>query len=215
MMGMRFLEVESLDRQQRTQTLESLNAMRAAGISYEEMLEVYQEDHPQIYSNIYYRAYQTADGAIALGCLSDPLRHRLLDTLGLKDIRFDPGYDPALPESITFAQRLVEQAVDAFRQSTSKEWLSLLEQRGIPAGPVRFVEELFDDPQVQANGLVCDLAHRDVGTIRMMGPMASFSETPLQAAPFAALGQHTDEILLELGYTNQEIQQWRERGVVR
>ena len=68
---------------------------------------------------------------------------------------------------------------------------------------------------MQANGLVCDLAHRDVGTIRMMGPMASFSETPLRAAQFAALGQHTDEILLELGYTNQEILQWRERGVVR
>ena len=215
LMGMRFLEVESLDRQQRTQTLESLNAMRAAGISYQEMLEVYQEDHPQTLGNIYYRAYQTADGAIALGCLSDPLRHRLLDTLGLKDIRFDPGYDPTLPASIAFAQRLIEQAVDAFRQSTSEEWLSLLEERGIPAGPVRFVEELFDDPQVIANGLVCDLEHRDAGTIRMIGPMASFSETPLRAAPFAALGQHTDEILVELGYTDREIQQWRQRGVVR
>ena len=109
----------------------------------------------------------------------------------------------------------MEQAEDAFRQKTSGEWLSMLVQQGIPAGPVRFVEELFDDPQVQANGLVCDVAHRDAGTIRMMGPMARFSETPLRAAPFAGLGQHTDEVLLELGYTDQEIQQWRERGVVR
>ena len=109
----------------------------------------------------------------------------------------------------------MQDAEEAFRQRSTGEWLSFLEQEGIPAGPVRFVEELFDDPQVRANGLVSDLDHPDTGTIRMMGPLANFSETPLKPRPLAALGQHTDEILAELGYARQEIEQWRQAGVVR
>ena len=116
---------------------------------------------------------------------------------------------------LTFIQyRLTREAEDKFRERTTDEWLTTLEGQGIPAGPVRFVEELFDDPQVLANGLVADLEHRDAGTLRMVGPLARFSETPLQANPSPALGQHTDEILGSLGFSEAEIQRWRELGVV-
>ena len=88
MLGMRFVEVESLDRDHNAATLESLAALREAGVPYPELLEIYEADHPVTPGNIYYRSYQTADGVISLGCLSDPLRKRLLDLLGLTDIRF-------------------------------------------------------------------------------------------------------------------------------
>jgi crotonobetainyl-CoA:carnitine CoA-transferase CaiB-like acyl-CoA transferase len=214
-MGMRFVKVDSLDRETHAQTLESLAALRDAGVPYQDVLESYQADHPQAPGNIYYRAYQTSDGAVGIGCLSDPLRHRLLDLLELQDIRFDAGYNPQSAEAVAFGEKLTAQAEDAFRQKTITEWLDQLEQYGIPAGRVRFVEELFDDPQVRANGLVADLEHRDAGKLSMVGPLAQFSKTPLRATPPPALGQHTTEILQGLGYSNDEIRRWLEAGIVR
>ena len=214
LMGMRFVEVASLDKEPFGRTLESLAAMRQAGLPYADLLQVYNSDHPVTPGNIYYRTYQTADGVIAVGCLSDPLRRRLLDTLGLQDLRFEPDYDPSSDAAAAFGGELTRQAEAVFLQRSAAEWLALLEERGIPAGPVRFVEELFDDAQVQANGLVAELEHRDAGKVRMVGPLANFSETPLEASAPPALGEHTDEILRELGYAPEEITGYRNGGAL-
>ena len=214
MLGMRFVEVESLDKEHNAATLESLAALRDAGVSYPELLQIYEADHPVSPGNIYYRSYQTANGVVSLGCLSDPLRRRLLDVLGLTDIRFDPGYNPRSQEAIAFGDELIRQAQEVFLQRTAVEWLDVLDSNGIPAGPVRFIEEVFDDPQVQANNLVARLEHRDVGPLRMVGPLASFSETPLEPTPPPALGQHTDQVLAELGFSTAEIEGWRQTGAL-
>ncbi len=214
LLGMRFVEVTALDRAKQSDTLAALAALRQAGLPYADLLQVYEADHPVAPGNIYYRTYQTADGVISVGCLSDPLRRRLLGLLGLTDIRFDPGYDPQSAEAAAFGDRLMQQAEAVFRQRPLAEWLALLDERGIPAGPVRFIEEVFDDAQVQANRLVAELEHQDAGPVRMVGPLAHFSETPLTAAPPPALGQHTGEILRELGCSDQEISRWRAAGAL-
>jgi len=139
----------------------------------------------------------------------------LLDTLGLEDIAFEPGYDPNAPESVAYAERLTKQAENLFREKSSAEWFQILEERGIPTGPVRFVEELFDDAQIRANGLVSQSKHRDAGTVTMIGPTAKFRGTPAEPAlPSPALGEHTAEIMLELGYTNKDYEAWKESGIV-
>ena len=97
----------------------------------------------------------------------------------------------------------------------AKMLFQILENNGIPTGPVRFVEELFDDPQIKANGLVSQSEHRDAGTVTMMGPTAKFMGTPAEAArPSPALGEHTEEILLELGFSREDYDSWKSSGII-
>jgi len=77
------------------------------------------------------------------------------------------------------------------------------------------VEELIDDPQVLANGLLVEVEHHAAGKVKTMGPLAQFSDTPFPNAPASpALGQHTEEILLELGYSPEEVNRWRQDRIV-
>ena len=135
--------------------------------------------------------------------------------MGLTDVSLDPGYAPDSVEAQEYAQALTERAEAAFRQKTSSEWLALFEQQGIPAGPLRLIEELIDDPQVQANGLLVEVEHQTAGKIKTMGPLARFSETtPPQPSASPALGEHTTEVLRELGYGDEVIERWKDAGIV-
>ena len=214
MLGMRFVRIDAIDREPHAQIRESIDAMRAAGTPYPELLSVYEAQHFQSPGNIYYRFYQTADGMLVVGCLNAALRQKLLAAIGLHDIRFDAGYDQYSPEAAAFGAQLMTDAEAIFRAKTNAEWLTLLDAAGVPAGPVRFVEELFDHPQVLDNNMAADVSHRDLGTVRMAGPLVSFSATPLHAGDLPALGEHTDAVLHDLGYESATIDRWRSAGII-
>ena len=214
LLGSRFLNVEKLDRETRLKALQDIEEKRASSSTYQELLDASPGSRRQRHhANVYYRVYLTIDGPISVGCLSDPLRRRLLETLGLTDIGLEPGYNPNTPEALAYAKDLEGQAEKLFSENTSAYWLELLDSKGIPAGPVRFVEELFDDPQIQANGLVNEVEHRDAGKVKMVGPLAHFSGTPLAAEIASpALGEHTGEILRELGFSDDDILRCKDAG---
>ena len=216
LMGARFLHVENLDREMRERTLREINEQREAGASYDDLVALSpgsrRREH---HGNIYYRVYMTADAPIAVGCLSQPLRLRLLETLGMEDKGQSPGWDPTRPESREYSQNLERQAEELFRSRPSAEWLSILAEQNIPAGPIRFIEEMYDDPQVVANGLSDEFEHSQEGKVRMVGPYAKFSGTRLgHAPPSPSLGEHTEEILEWLGYSAAEVAGLRDGGVV-
>ena len=216
LLGTRFLQVESLDRDTRVKALEDIQEKRSESAEYDDMLAASPASRRQRHhANIYYRVYLTLDLPISVGCLSDPLRRRLLEVLGLTDDAMEPGYNPNTPEAMEYARGLEAEAEKIFRRKSSAEWLETLEQRGIPAGPVRFVEELFDDPQIKANGLVTEVEHKEAGAVKMIGPLAKFRGTPMEAkTPSPALGQHSSEILKELGFSGEDIARWKEAGIL-
>ncbi len=212
-----FMEIDAFDAERRAEFLAVLNAMRESGASYEEMHEQYvQIVSPWRGGNIYYRTYQASDGALAVACLSDRLRKRVADVLGIDDPRFSPGFDPFDEETIAHSEKLVEEAEELFRKRTVQEWLDTFDSVGVPAGPVRYIQELLEDEQVEANGLSVELEHTLAGKVKMIGPIIGMSDTPLEATSASpALGEHTNEILLSMGYSQEEISGMKTDGITR
>ena len=216
LLGSRLTQVEKLDREGRQRSLDQLAAKRAEGAPYQELLDASPGTRRQRRTgNVYYRVYATKDSQIIVAAMTDSFRRRMMDTLGLTDPRLDTGYTTETPEAEAIGAELEKKAEARFREKTADEWLTLLYGRGVPAGPVRFVEEVFDDPQIRANGLLAEVEHQETGTVTTLGSVAKFSDTPFEvdsASP--ALGQHSEGILLDLGYSKDEIKSWREAGIV-
>ena len=155
-----------------------------------------------------YRIYQTSDGWIFVGVKSGEEWHQLERAIGrdLIDIRNGNISDDALSEFL----------VSEFASSSSAEWLSRLERERVPCSPIHQVADLNDDPQMKRNGMSVDYDSPDLGPITLRGTPAIFSKTPgisEKAAP--SLGQHTDEVLVEVGYSEQDIQGLRTSKTVR
>ena len=211
----RFLKVAVVDDERVANFRDTIGKLRERGAAYDELHEEYRTKLSFLrVNNTYYRTYQASDGVLAVGCLSDSLRKKMLNVLGLEDMRFEPGYDPLSEEAEASDEALSKRAEAIFRDKSVDEWLMLLDEGGVPAGPVRFVEELMDDEHVIANNLVVEMEHSLAGKLKMVGPLLRMSETPVEARSASpALGEHSAEILGYLGYSAEEIQQLKDEGV--
>jgi crotonobetainyl-CoA:carnitine CoA-transferase CaiB-like acyl-CoA transferase len=211
------MSIEASDGEQREAALQQVRKLREEGAPYEQQLDVIKNVRPVV-GNIYYRCYRTEDGYIAVGVLSTPLRIKFLRATGMEDWRVGKKpseVDVTDPEVQAFGARLVEQAEALFKTKTTDEWLRIMDEHGVPAGPVRFTEELLEDEQALENNYITSFDHPFMGPVRMAGPMIQMSETPLAAqGPSPTLSQHTDEVLRELGYDDARIADLHERGVL-
>ncbi|MEE3345176.1 MAG: CoA transferase [Chloroflexota bacterium] len=210
-----FMELEDHGKDEKDELVETLGALREAGLPYTSLLE-----QQQVYSpfntafRIYYTTYQTSNDVIAIACLSNRLRKKAADAIGVIDPRFSDDFDPDDPDSIDAIESLSEQIKSILITKTCQEWLAIFDDAGVPAGPVRFIQELTDDEQVIANDMVVEVNHSLAGKVRMAGPMIQMSDTPLEAKSASpALGEHTDQIMLELGYSEEEITDLRSRNI--
>ena len=165
--------------------------------------------------NAYYRVYRTKDSMIAVACLTPTLRRKMADAIGVTDIRHDRKIARDSDEGREAALEFTAAAIERFLERTTDEWLAVLDSAAVPAGPVRSVEQLLDDPQVRANDLVVEYQHPVAGAVSMVGPIIQMEKTPtgVRRAP-PTLGQHNQEILVELGYSPGEIAKLREVGAL-
>jgi formyl-CoA transferase len=119
------------------------------------------------------------------------------------------------PEVQKRGAALVAEAEALFASKPTDEWLAILDAAGVPAGPLKFTEELLDDPQVVENGFIASFDHPLMGPVRQAGPMIQMSETPLRAQGSSpTLGEHTDSIMRDLGYDDAAIAALRDAGTL-
>jgi formyl-CoA transferase len=102
-----------------------------------------------------------------------------------------------------------------FRGGRRADWLRRLQERDVPCGPLSALDEVFKDPQVREYGFPIEVEHPRMGKMRMVGSGIDLSRTPPRiSAPPPTLGEHTRQILEELGYDGQEILRLEEQGVI-
>lgn len=165
--------------------------------------------------NAYYRVYRTKDSMVAVACLTPTLRRKMADALGVPDVRHERKIPRDSEEGREAAVRFTGAALARFLERTTDEWLEAFDGAGVPAAPVRTVTELLDDPQVLANDLVVEYDHPAAGAVAMVGPVIQMEKTPTSVRrPPPTLGQHSAEILDELGYSSDEVDRLKELGAI-
>jgi crotonobetainyl-CoA:carnitine CoA-transferase CaiB-like acyl-CoA transferase len=161
-----------------------------------------------------YQAFRTADGHLTIGAANQANWEKLCQALGRPDLLSDPSFRDN-PSRTTRAAQLAAELEKVFVTRPTAEWLELLGPSGMPAGPINDMAAVYADPQVQARGMVVALDHPAAGWVKHIGVPVKLSETPgAIRRPAPTLGQHTDEVLAELGLAPGEVRALRAAGVV-
>lgn len=161
-----------------------------------------------------YQAFPTADKPIVIGAGNQRNWLRLCETLNRQDLLADERFSTNELRTVNQV-KLADQLSVTLKKQSAHYWLERLQEAGVPAGPIYDVSEVYEDPHVKSREMRFQLEHPRAGTIDQIGSPIKFSLTPVtfHAAP-PALGQHTKEILAQLGYSETEILSFKESGVV-
>jgi crotonobetainyl-CoA:carnitine CoA-transferase CaiB-like acyl-CoA transferase len=149
--------------------------------------------HPTI---VPYQTFASADGHVILAVGNDGQFEKFCRAAGCPELSADERFR-SNPGRVRNRADLVPQLEQLMRRRSTAEWVRLLEAAGVPCGPVNRLDTIFADPQIQARGMVVEMAHALTGKpLRLVGNPERFSETPVSyrhAPPI--LGEHSAEIL--------------------
>lgn len=168
--------------------------------------------HPAL---VPYEAFLAADGKyLHVSAFTEKFWQNLCVAIGSPELAKDPRFE------VNARRRENREELSAllrrvFATRTRAEWVSCLQEADVPCAPVNTLGEAFSDPQVLHNEMVVELPHRKLGAIRGFGTPIKLRRTPIQfrSGP-PTLGEHTVEVLAECGYTREEIETLRSRGIV-
>lgn len=151
------------------------------------------------------RPYQTKDGFISVIAHSDAQWNKLFEAMGVPDYKDDPRFNSVSARSRNI-DAVYATLTEGMKQRTTDEWLAELRPADIPCGKANTLAELFSDPYLQETGYFQDYDHPVEGKVVIPAIPARFSKTPPNVhRPWPTLGQHTHEILAEIGCSEAEI----------
>lgn len=153
-----------------------------------------------------YQAFQGSDGSwFVIACVSPRNWQDLCLSLGRVDLASDSRFE-SNPARVENRKALIPELVAAFKQESTSVWLERLASFGVPAGPVRRMEDVMEDPWCQERKLIVETDHPLAGSLRTMGSALHLARTPVNVSGRAPiLGEHTREVLLGAGFATSEI----------
>jgi crotonobetainyl-CoA:carnitine CoA-transferase CaiB-like acyl-CoA transferase len=158
--------------------------------------------------------FRTADGEVALAPSQEQSYQRLVNALGMPELRQDPRF---LTNDLRVANRdAMNRAVEArLRSNTTAYWIETLNAAGVPCGRVLGLTEVFSDPQVLDQEMVLSQEHPGHGAVKMLGFPIKFAEAPCRLRrPAPEIGADTETVLREFGFSGDEIAALRRAGTV-
>jgi len=186
----------------------------AQGDTWEDILKRRGELQPHRVMRAYYGFFNTRDGMVAIACNATTLRRGLLEVMDVED-RWATSDDWVPEDAAAHDTEIYDRVSAKFMERTTDEWIEAFRAQGLPIGPVRHSDELFDDPQTWDNEFFVRVEHELLGRVTLVAPPVKFSDSPLQVRPSPPLGKHSREVLREAGLDAPSIDELISRGVVR
>jgi formyl-CoA transferase len=158
--------------------------------------------------------FETADSRINISVTGSDIWQRFCTTLGLDDL-IDHEYFNTEEKRSANRDDLNARIASVTRTETSAQWVDALNANGVPCGPINTIDQTFADPQVRHLGMTGKVTSGSLGEMEMVGQPFVLERTPSDfVRPPPECGEHSDEVLDDLGYTSDEIAGLRERKII-
>ena len=159
--------------------------------------------------------YKTRDDYVLAACMSNAEWKGLVTAIGKPELADDPRFR-TMPDRVAHLREQYDELKDGFLSRTTQEWLAILRELDAVCAPVNAPENLCDDPQIRGSGIIWQGEHAVAGTYRQPIHPIQFEQTPAEIRRHAPmLGEHTDEVLHELGFGTNEIERLHEQGAIK
>jgi crotonobetainyl-CoA:carnitine CoA-transferase CaiB-like acyl-CoA transferase len=158
--------------------------------------------HPNI---VPYQAFAAADGDLIIAVANDLQFRKLAAILGVAELAGDPAFATNAARVVNRAA-LIPKLVPLIAVRSSAELLARLADAGVPAGPINTIDQVFADPQVQHRGMRIDLPLPGGGTVPAVRTPIVMESPLVYERPAPRVGEHSRELLRELGYGAEEVE---------
>jgi len=161
-----------------------------------------------------YQAFKAKDVYINIAVGNDQLWEKFCKAVGLEKVMDDAKF-ATNAKRVENRGEIVKIISELIATRNGEEWLKIITDAGVPCGPIYTIDKIFADPQVLYRQMLKELDHPKAGKVRVTGIPVKLSDTPgeVETAP-PVLGQHTQEILNELGYSDQDVEKLRQEKIV-
>jgi crotonobetainyl-CoA:carnitine CoA-transferase CaiB-like acyl-CoA transferase len=161
-----------------------------------------------------YQVFEVADGHMIVAVGNDSQFAKFCDVAGCPELARDPRFERNAGR-VRHRQTLVPQLAALMKQRTRGDWLAALEAAKVPCGPINDLADVFADPQVQHREMTVQMAHPLTDALRVVASPMKFSATPVQyRRPPPLLGEHTAEVLAELGLSIDDVDALRRANAI-
>ncbi|MBD3197684.1 MAG: CoA transferase [Candidatus Lokiarchaeota archaeon] len=167
-------------------------------------------DNPLHGSAPYYSTYKTKDNKfLTVGAIEMKFWHQLCEGLGREDLKLKQGVQGEEKE------HLFEELQNEFIKKTQHEWMEIFNDKDACVAPIKTFGEACEDPQIKAREMVISMDHPKIGEIKNIASPIKMSRTPLKVETLAPkVGQQTKEVLSTLGYTKEDIKNFKKKGII-